>query len=700
MVDRITGGDQFTSLAVRIGRLLEQEVRGQEMARKKPTLFRHIKRREGSRSRIVGRKAQKVAGGTMEPWTRSEQVQIGGLMLLMIERSTGIIQIREEQVGGKRPLMVRPTSAAMELIRSVRPAQWSVSRGAMVCPPRPWRGLRGGGSLAGDARLVKSRNYGRLEGDQFAGADLTRTLQVVNTLQRQQFLVDARQVELVRQAWEAGGLGLFKVSATPPPLPDKSEGDAPREVWDRYNRETAAAHADQRKNAGRRLRVERGIQALEATAGICWFPHDLDDRGRVYTTNRFGTHQGQDAEKGAIGFAAAQPLDVDGFEWLLRSAANHWGERGSWDERLQWGRSNLELMREVAWSPLELAHIWRHAKDPWQFLQAARAIDSWLEDPSKPIGCPVRLDQTTSGCGIIAALLRDADLGRECNLHGSTRHDLYQLIADQVSLALQRRLHGEVRREHQMAELWLEHGIDRKLLKGPVLALPYGGKLASIIDGLALAREERLGWVDIWDYENLVTQPSIWLGRIVHKVMDEELAGPIAFCRWTRALGKAVIPHQKPIQWTSPMGFPLWQGKRTPKTERLPTELFGVKRVTLSLEETPPDGEFSLRQTNVALSANIIHSFDAAFCHAVVCRAGEHGQPLATNHDCFTTVPGSAAWLQGQLAGAMREMHKTPWLLEMCREIKARTGIQAIPAPPRVGTLSPGLIGSNPYLFS
>jgi len=696
VVDHITGGDKFNAMAARVGLLLEQEVRGQEMARAKPTLFRHLKRRHTKRAALVRERVKRLVGGTKEPWTRGQQAQIGALMLVLIERHTSLIEIRSESVGGKVVRMIRPTQEAMALIKACRPAQWSVARGAMVCPPRPWLGLQGGGALAGDGRLVR----GRCEPEQFAGADLTRTLQVVNTLQRQRLVIDRQQVELVRQAWDAGGLGLFKVSAEPPALPHRPEDDAPREAWSQHNREAAAAHHDRRENAGRRLRVERGIQALEEIEGPCWFAHDLDDRGRVYTSNRVGTHQGQDYEKGAIGFAAAQPLDVDGFEWLLRAAANHWGARGSWSERLQWGRDNLELMREVTWNPLELAHLWRQAKDPWQFLQAARAIDSWLEEPRRPIGCPVRLDQTTSGCGIIAALLRDAQLGRECNLHGTTKHDLYQLVAERVEMALQRRLHTGTRREHRLAQLWLRHGIDRKLLKGPVLALPYGGRMQGTTDGLAKALEEKQGWVELWEYENRVTQPAIWLARIVHEVMAEELATPRAFCRWTQALGAAVIKQQQAIQWTSPMGFPLRQGKRTPLLRRLTTELFGVQRMTLTLDETPPDGELSLRQTNGALAANIIHSFDAAFCHAVVCTAGEHGQPILTNHDCFASLPGAAGWLQGQLLDTMREMHKTPWLGQMVKEVKARTGIAAIPSPPMVGTLSPGLIGSNEYLFS
>jgi len=700
VVDQITGGDKFCTLAMKIGRLLEQELRGQEMARAKPTTFRQLKRRHRKRAALLRPAVQYVVGGTTDPWANGARRELGSLMLVLIARHTDLIEVRVEEVGGKNIKMVRPTPAALALVREARPAQWAVARGAMVCPPRPWAGLQGGGSLSGDGQLVRRRNQSVVDAEQFRGADLTRTLQVVNTLQQQELVVDQQLVALVRQAWDAGGMGLFKVPQQGRALPLKPEADAPEEVWRGYRREAAAIHHEWERDAGARLRIERGIQALEEVGPRCWFAHDLDDRGRVYTTNRIGTHQGQDYEKAAIGFAAAQPLDVDGFEWLLKAAANHWGKRGTWDQRLQWGRDNLELLREMAWSPLELSHLWGKAKDPWQFLQAAVAIDSWLRDPSVPIGCPVRLDQTTSGCGIIAALLRDAALGRECNLHGTTRHDLYALVAQRVTDALLRRLHHEEKREHLMAQLWLEHGIDRKLMKGPVLALPYGGRLQGTIDHLCRAREERLGWVPLAEYEDKVSRPSIWLARIVDGVMKAQLATPVAFCNWTRKLGAAVIKQQHPIEWTSPMGFPLRQGKRTPTLHRITTELFGVQRMTMDVREIPPDAELSLRQTNAALPANLIHSFDAAFCHAIVCAAAEHRQPLLTNHDCFATLPGAAGWMQGELLGIMREMHKTPWLGQMVREIKARTGIKEIPGPPMVGTLGPGLVGSNEYLFS
>ena len=46
-----------------------------------------------------------------------------------------------------------------------------------------------------------------------------------------------------------------------------------------------------------------------------------------------------------------------------------------------------------------------------------------------------------------------------------------------------------------------------------------------------------------------------------------------------------------------------------------------------------------------------------------------------------------------------RELYKPNWLMEIKNEMRARTGIE-LPDPPYDGTLKPGEIGSNQYLFS
>ena len=64
-------------------------------------------------------------------------------------------------------------------------------------------------------------------------------------------------------------------------------------------------------------------------------------------------------------------------------------------------------MSAVAQNPLDRLDLWKDASDPWQFVQAAKAIRDWLVDPSRKLHVPVGFDQTCSGMGIIACLTRD-----------------------------------------------------------------------------------------------------------------------------------------------------------------------------------------------------------------------------------------------------------------------------------------------------
>jgi DNA-directed RNA polymerase len=702
LLNRITSGDPFSTLAGLIGATLERELVGLQLAAARPTTFRQMKRRHPKRSALVRPAMIEALAPNATTWTRKEQHEVGGLLLLVIERSTGLVEIRKETVGAKVVRMVRPTAETLAVCRSIPASEWPTPRGPMACPPRPWATVTGGGYLTGEEGLIRHRSGDDATSDYFARTVERQTLEVVNHLQRQPLQIDGEMVDTVRQAWEQGGCGLFKVQRAGPRIPDRPVDDAPRGEWDGWKRDAAISHDDQRRNMGRRLRIERGIQALEDVAGRpAWFPYELDFRGRVYTSNKTATHQGQDFEKASVEFARGQALDHDGFEWLLKAAAGHYGlGRATWEERRRWGMENMNMLLAVAENPLGLADQLAQASDPWQLLQVARAIAAWLKDPGQPIGCPVRLDQTTSGCGIIAGLLRDQWLAGQTNLTGTQPMDLYATIAEKVEAMVKRHLNSEDRRQHLRAQLWLQVGINRKLMKGPVLALPYGGRIQGTIDHLCRHLEDKLGWIGPFDYDKKVAGPASWLAQIIHKTLEEELPAAMAFRRWCLDLGAAVIKQQHPIEWRSPSGFPVRLGQRTPTTETIKTELFGLARMQMSLERTPPDGELSLRRTNAALAANVTHSFDAAFCHGIISTTAAVGEQLLTNHDCYAVRAGSVGWLQTQLLHELRETFKTDWLGVMLKEIEASTGITELPPPPIVGTLDVGAIGENLYAFS
>jgi DNA-directed RNA polymerase len=702
VVDGIGRPRAFASLAAEIGRELDMERMARRLEERDPLLFRELRRRH-SRHWLIGKRGQRAMRCTVERWETERRHEIGALVLAKIAEHSGLVRL--ELKGKGRTVL--PTAEAMRAIKQAGPPPVGPQRSLMVVPPKPWPGLVGGGHLDAEAPLIlvppevaTDQTLLDQELGWIGAHDLTAPLQAVNHLQAQRLEVDADMLQVQVQAWEGNMPGLFPCLREPPPLPPRMPySDASEEEFKRYRREVAQHHGDLERNGAKRLSIEQSLRASQELAGrTVWQAHVMDFRGRVYTANRRSTHQGPDHEKAALRFGQGAVADVDGFEWMLRAAAGHWGEATDWGERLRWGKDRIDMFAAISERPLELANEWREAKQPWQFLQMAQAITGWLRDPSAPVTVPIRFDQTTSGSGIIAALLRDLELAELCNLVGGSRSDLYGFIAQHAIAACERDLHTGDEHKRKMAAFWLGQGIDRSLVKGAVLAVPYGGKHMGAVSGLCSQLEKRLGWVPGEQWNWRVMLPCAYLARILRALVAEKLPSLGVFTDWSRKLCAAVIAQQRPLRWIGPSGFPVELAELTPVTIRVRTVLHG-KPCYVNFEKRPPDGELSARQTNTAAAANIVHSFDAAFCHVIACRAAEHGVPLLTVHDCFATLPSHATWLHRELCQSFGRTYEKDWLAELHSAAKASGG-KKLPRLPQPGGLWEGRIGENTYLFS
>jgi len=157
--------------------------------------------------------------------------------------------------------------------------------------------------------------------------------------------------------------------------------------------------------------------------------------------------------------------------------------------------------------------------------------------------------------------------------------------------------------------------------------------------------------------------------------------------------------NSQPLQWLSPMGMPIHVGRPALAKSRINTLLHG-RRAWQTLMDQPQPGELSAVETSRGITANLIHSFDAALAWQVVCSGAERGISVLPNHDCFGVAPCDADWLAATLPNLVRELYKPDWLAEISAEIACAAGIQKLSSPPIVGDLFPGAIGQNSYLFS
>ena len=180
--------------------------------------------------------------------------------------------------------------------------------------------------------------------------------------------------------------------------------------------------------------------------------------------------------------------------------------------------------------------------------------------------------------------------------------------------------------------------------------------------------------------------------------MKEVISPVMEVKKWLRKCCKSVLTQGKPMEWTTPSGWPMRIADREPTIRKVHTMLFG-KKVSMNIADQPMDAPLSYKQASKSLSANTVHSLDASFAATVINKAANKKIDLLATHDCFACRPADAAALHELLIWEFGQMYRRPILAEMRVEIEDRTGI-SLPAPPVYNTMDPMAIGSNLYLFS
>ena len=663
VIDRISTINEKSKLAVVIGRALQDELNGTVVHDQRGmVLLAAVKKKYGRKT--VSPKVMNKLRVSPKEWTTPEKRELGCLVLDLLISSTSLV----EEVQQGRKALIKPTPEVEELIRSKPPRAMSVRRLPSLLPLEPWSDIRRDGKP-----LVSSRRP--MDLSHITTGSVGVQMEIVNGLEEQQMRVDPWMAEVQREAWDSN-LPLFSVSREP----ERHEfgGEVVR----------------------KRARIEEAMLQAEEVAGRpIWLEHDLDFRGRVYCSSRLVGHQGPDHMKALVEFGRGAVAGEDGFQEMLKAAAGHYGlGKKTWKERLDWGKQNLHMLSAVAQNPLDRIDLWKDASDPWQFVQAAKAINDWLVDPNRKLHLPVRFDQTCSGMGIISCLTRDRELARLTNCIGDSREDLYAQVAKDLNEGLQRDLQGFDFRSARMAEIWLKHGITREVTKGPTLTRIYGARYFGIVEQLVDFLMQKNPQVDLEDWDREYTWPAQYLANKLNVVIAHRLKSCVAVEAWLRSVSKACMKRQQRIRFTTPMGFPIALGVEQEARQKVDTVINGTKRWE-TLDSGVVPGELSARATNRGITANVIHAFDGSFCHAVVQRMQRVGQPVLSNHDCFSTLPSEALQLHNILLDELREHYKPDWLTDIAEQVSFYADVK-LSLPPFVNDLCEGEIGQNPYCFS
>lgn len=436
-----------------------------------------------------------------------------------------------------------------------------------------------------------------------------------------------------------------------------------------------------------------------------YLPIFMDFRGRVYTRPSFVTYQGGDLQKGLLcfpenyndpipepphgGYSVHRPRAGDTrIACVMHLAALGGKDKAPLEEREEWIRSLGDVMGDVnrrRWDGKYLGALLEAAEDPIQLITALT-----LESSGQWDRMAIQLDGTCNGLQHLSAMFRDEVAAPQVNLTESTLSgrpaDLYAAVGSRVWLKLT-----------AINEPWAQRvvrcmSIDRKLMKRPVMVLPYGGTLVTIEEQVQAGALEQKPDPTVWRKclipyhsgdvrdEEAVAQGYLAfadrpledhplfhadmkkLGKLVWDCISESIPRAMAAMDSFREIARKT--DGMALQWkTSWQEDALWVTQAYDKSIIAQSRVkgFHLPEVARSMSMTKQTGEVAIGKGVSGVVANFIHSNDAAhLCSTARRFQVDGGRSLGTIHDCLLTRPSEAG-----LAGrAVRHAFATRYMAD------------------------------------
>jgi len=532
------------------------------------------------------------------------------LVLLAVEHATigtapifQVVETRERREKKSRGVYfvsikcIGLTSAAVDWLdnreQSVLGSLVSPIHRPMIVQPRHWNALRDGGYLTERIDLVKRRSPSILSA--LAKADLSRVLKSVNALQDTAWRINEFIYGKMQEARTSG----FALPGLPLRRPDES---LPPDLT--------------RLEVCKRLVDEEHL----------YFPYQLDHRGRVYPVPQSCNPQSDDAGRALLRFARGKPLGKTGAYWLAVHLANLCGkDKTSFEERIQWVNTHNRELLAFAAEPLPSHPFWtdKDVDKPWTLLAACREWEQYsLIGPSFESHLPIIMDGTCNGLQHLSAMARDAECGRATNVSPTrTPSDIYRDVKEEVA----NRIQSAASTGDEAARLWLGK-VTRKLVKQPTMTTPYAVEL----DGIREQIWNRLKADGCDDKELMTWKNTMYLARHIQTAVKKLIPAAEAIKKWLQEVSRIIAKRNAGLSWTLPSGFVAVHEERVPRMREI-----RVYRWAISVADDRGSSRIDRVAQGRSVTANFVHSFDAAHLMLTINRLSETLGDFAMIHDGY-----------------------------------------------------------------
>ena len=755
VIDTLDRCPQPREACVRIGEAMQQELWVTELflqdSKTWGRLFPRIKAKSSSAPRRLAGAKRAAAGldeRTWQKWDGPKVMKVGEPILNAVLMGSGIVEI-DNSDAEKRLKLTDQTRAWLDE-RDERLAFSKPPITPMVCPPRPWTANGGGPfvtkSFNKKSGLVRAWDNKRKKAIRASlkSGEMDRVLEAVNAINQTPWRINKTVHEAVKWVWDSkleptadsfSGLKKFPKSSLLE-VPEEPPADLDEAAQRRLRGQRYSIINRNREAESEAIGFMKDMATADELVGYeqFWLPHNLDFRGRIYPMPHFN-QQRTDHVKAMLEFAEAKPLGTKGAYWL----AIHLANCGDFEkiskrplrERYNWTLDNTQLIKDIA-NDYTQNLTWLEADKPFSFLAAIIEWAAYLrEGPSYRSRCAVALDGSNSGLQHYSAALRAEEDAFYVNLRDEEEgQDIYRAVAERCSAHL-RNLQGQGNvsdDERETIQQWLDHGVDRKVVKRSVMTFPYSSETFGFAEQIRedLMRpyfvEVREGRRDKHPFgDDGGYKASTLLAKIIWKSVNEIVERAGAGMDYFKKVSSVLAHEGKPVCWTTPLGLRVvheykeWDVKRvelrlfdrkihTNAGSEAPEGLSGFSRVVYNMRVAQTERIKKSKQRS-AVAPNVIHSMDASHMMLTILKAGEEGiTNYSLIHDSFATHAADTERFFVIIREAFAQMYEEYDVFQViddyARSVLSPRGAKRLPPLPRKGNLDLNEVIRSQFAFS
>jgi len=273
------------------------------------------------------------------------------------------------------------------------------------------------------------------------------------------------------------------------------------------------------------------------------------------------------------------------------------------------------------------------------------------------------------------------------------------------------------REEYLSAFSWLKFGLNRKVAKRSVMTFPYGSKAYGFRDQLQedivdKARREqellleakkitRAEFDEAYPFIHVTGyQASGHMARWLYEGVTGTVVKAAEAMEWLQKAAKLVAKGNRPVLWTTPLGFPVRQHYHKTKKEFIKTSFLGKQDAKFVMRKATNDVD--ARKQAASVAPNFVHSLDAS--HLMLVTAKCNLNNLALVHDSFGTLPSDTDHLFKVLREEFYNLYTQVDVFENFRnevlQQIAEEDRDKLPPIPEKGTLDLELIKKSQYCFA